>query len=118
MTHAVHFTKNAEAAAAIMAYYNEAPPRAYVHSFGCQQNVNDGEKILGVLLDAGYGEAASPEEADLIIFNTCAVREHAEQRVFGNVGAPQTAQGAKSPPDDRPCVGAWPSSRRWWKSSK
>src|SRR5699024_6335623 len=61
--------------------------RAYVHSFGCQQNVNDGEKILGVLLDAGYGEAASPEEADLIIFNTCAVREHAEQRVFGNVGA-------------------------------
>ena len=87
MTQAVHFTKNAEAAAAIMAYYNEAPPRAYVHSFGCQQNVNDGEKILGVLLDAGYGEAASPEEADLIIFNTCAVREHAEQRVFGNVGA-------------------------------
>ncbi len=87
MTQAVHFTKNAEAAAAIMAYYDEAPPRAYVHSFGCQQNVNDGEKILGVLLDAGYGEAASPEEADLIIFNTCAVREHAEQRVFGNVGA-------------------------------
>ena len=87
MTQAVHFTKNAEAAAAITAYYDEAPPRAYVHSFGCQQNVNDGEKILGVLLDAGYGEAASPEEADLIIFNTCAVREHAEQRVFGNVGA-------------------------------
>ena len=59
----------------------------YVHSFGCQQNVNDGEKIKGVLTDIGFGLAARPEDADLIVFNTCAVREHAEQRVFGNVGA-------------------------------
>ena len=59
----------------------------YVHSFGCQQNVNDGEKIKGVLTDIGFGLAARPEDADLIVFNTGAVREHAEQRVFGNVGA-------------------------------
>ena len=86
MTAPIHFARN-DAAAAVIARYYDAPPRAFVHSFGCQQNVNDGEKILGVLMDIGYGEAASPEEADFIIFNTCAVREHAEQRVFGNVGA-------------------------------
>ena len=60
---------------------------AYVHSFGCQQNVNDGEKIRGVLQDVGFGLTDTLEQADLILFNTCAVREHAEQRVFGNVGA-------------------------------
>ena len=70
-----------------MAKWYESPPLAYVHSFGCQQNVNDGEKIKGVLADIGYGMCDSVEEADLILFNTCAVREHAEQRVFGNVGA-------------------------------
>lgn len=83
----IHFVKNETAAKVILDYYQDAPPTAFVHSFGCQQNVNDGEKILGVLVNAGYGRAAAPEEADLIIFNTCAVREHAEQRVFGNVGA-------------------------------
>ena len=71
----------------MVAKYYESPPLAYVHSFGCQQNVNDGEKIKGVLADIGYGMCDSPEEADLILFNTCAVREHAEQRVFGNIGA-------------------------------
>lgn len=83
----IHFIKNEAAVNVILDYYQDAPPTAFVHSFGCQQNVNDGEKILGVLVNAGYGRAAAPEDADLIIFNTCAVREHAEQRVFGNVGA-------------------------------
>ena len=83
----IHFVKNEAAVNVILDYYQDAPSTAFVHSFGCQQNVNDGEKILGVLVNAGYGRAAAPEEADLIIFNTCAVREHAEQRVFGNVGA-------------------------------
>ncbi len=83
----IHFVKNEAAVNVILDYYQDAPPTAFVHSFGWQQNVNDGEKILGVLVNAGYGRAAAPEDADLIIFNTCAVREHAEQRVFGNVGA-------------------------------
>ncbi|HJA26097.1 MAG TPA: tRNA (N6-isopentenyl adenosine(37)-C2)-methylthiotransferase MiaB [Candidatus Fournierella merdigallinarum] len=82
----LHFEHNEAAARAIAACY-AAPPLAYVHSFGCQQNVNDGEKIKGVLADAGFGLCDAPEQADLILFNTCAVREHAEQRVFGNVGA-------------------------------
>ena len=80
------YTHNDAAAKALAAFY-ETPPLAYVRSYGCQQNVNDGERIKGVLMDIGYGLCDKPEDADLILFNTCAVREHAEQRVFGNVGA-------------------------------
>ena len=80
------YQHNAQAAQAVRLAY-DTPPLAFVHSYGCQQNVNDGERIRGVLLDIGYGLCDRPEDADLILFNTCAVREHAEQRVFGNVGA-------------------------------
>ncbi|MDD4850265.1 MAG: tRNA (N6-isopentenyl adenosine(37)-C2)-methylthiotransferase MiaB [Gemmiger sp.] len=80
------YQHNETAAATIAAHY-DTPPLAYVRSYGCQQNVNDGEKLRGVLLDTGFGICDTPDEADLILFNTCAVREHAEQRVFGNVGA-------------------------------
>ncbi len=62
-------------------------PLAYVRTYGCQQNVADGEKIKGLLSEMGFGFCETPEEADFILFNTCAVREHAEDRVFGNVGA-------------------------------
>lgn len=62
-------------------------PMAYVRTYGCQQNVADGEKIKGLLSEMGFSFADSPEDADFILFNTCAVREHAEDRVFGNVGA-------------------------------
>lgn len=79
--------EHAAAAAALVSQVYDTPPLAYVHSYGCQQNVNDGERIKGVLTDIGYGLCDAPEQADLILFNTCAVREHAEQRVFGNVGA-------------------------------
>lgn len=65
----------------------ESPPTAHVHTFGCQQNVSDGEKIKGMLCEMGYGLSGSPEGADVVIFNTCAVRENAEDRVFGNLGA-------------------------------
>ena len=66
--------------------YQEAPPLAHVHSFGCQQNVSDGEKIKGILSTMGYGFTDNMYDADLIIYNTCAVRENAESKVFGNVG--------------------------------
>lgn len=62
-------------------------PKAYVRTYGCQQNVADGEKIKGMLSDMGFDFTEEESEADFIIFNTCAVREHAEDRVFGNVGA-------------------------------
>ncbi len=62
-------------------------PMAYIHTYGCQQNVADSEKIKGMLYLAGFDFTEDAEEADFILFNTCAVREHAEDRVFGNVGA-------------------------------
>lgn len=62
-------------------------PLAYIHTYGCQQNVADSEKIKGMLYLAGFDFTDEAEEADFILFNTCAVREHAEDRVFGNVGA-------------------------------
>ena len=62
-------------------------PKAYVHTYGCQGNVADSERIKGQLRKMGYSFTETPEDADLVLFNTCAVREHAEDRVFGNVGA-------------------------------
>ncbi|MDL2215922.1 hypothetical protein LJB77_02555 [Ruminococcaceae bacterium OttesenSCG-928-N02] len=73
-------------AAQVAALY-KSPPLAFVHTFGCQQNVNDSEKIRGVLALLGYGFSPSEDGADLIIFNTCAIREHAELKIFGNIGA-------------------------------
>ena len=61
-------------------------PKAYVHTFGCQGNVSDGERMKGMLSDMGYVFTEDEKEADLILLNTCAIREHAEDRVFGNIG--------------------------------
>ncbi len=64
----------------------DTPPLAHIHNYGCQLNVTDGEKLKGLLLKMGFGITEIPEQADLVIFNTCAVRENAEERVFGNLG--------------------------------
>ncbi len=64
----------------------ESPLLACVHSYGCQLNFSDGEKIKGMLAKMGYGFTESPENADFVIFNTCAVRENAEDKVLGNLG--------------------------------
>lgn len=63
-----------------------AEPKACVNTYGCQQNVSDSEHIKGMLSEMGYSITENPEEADFILFNTCAVRAHAEDRVFGNIG--------------------------------
>ena len=62
-------------------------PLAFVETYGCAQNENDSERICGMLSDMGYGFCDSAEDADLVLYNTCAVRENAELRVFGNLGA-------------------------------
>ncbi|MDR1002175.1 MAG: tRNA (N6-isopentenyl adenosine(37)-C2)-methylthiotransferase MiaB [Oscillospiraceae bacterium] len=64
-----------------------SPPLAYTHTYGCQGNVADGEIINGMLSEMGFRFTDDMQKADFILFNTCAVREHAEDRVFGNVGA-------------------------------
>ena len=62
-------------------------PLAFTHTYGCQGNVSDGERINGMLSEMGFDFTDDPDKADFILYNTCAVREHAEDRVFGNVGA-------------------------------
>jgi tRNA-2-methylthio-N6-dimethylallyladenosine synthase len=62
-------------------------PMALVRTYGCQQNVSDSEKIKGFLEQMGFSFTENEEDADFILFNTCAVRQHAENRVFGNIGA-------------------------------
>ena len=59
--------------------------RAYVETYGCQMNISDGELMSGHLAAEGYEIVSSPEEADVVLVNTCAIREHAEQRVLGRV---------------------------------
>lgn len=58
----------------------------FIETYGCQMNEHDSEKLAGLLIECGYSKAESKQEADLILFNTCCVREHAEKRTFGNVG--------------------------------
>lgn len=61
--------------------------KAFVETYGCQQNENDSEKIKGILTEVGYELTDQREEADFILYNTCAVRENAELKVYGNLGA-------------------------------
>ena len=62
-------------------------PTAYVETYGCQQNEADSEKLRGYLAQSGYTICQEAESADVVVMNTCSIREHAEQRVFGNLGA-------------------------------
>ncbi len=73
----------------------ESSSKAFVHTYGCQGNVADGERLKGMLEQIGYVMTDSVEEADLVLYNTCAIREHAEDRVFGNVGALKNIKAAK-----------------------
>lgn len=72
---------------AVSALIRDKQLRAYTHTFGCQQNEADTERIRGMLHEMGYRMTDRPEDADFILYNTCAVREHAEDRAFGNIGA-------------------------------
>ena len=62
-------------------------PTAYVETYGCQQNESDSGKLRGFLAQSGYAIVDDAEGADVVVMNTCAIREHANQRVFGNLGA-------------------------------
>ncbi|MBT3319556.1 MAG: tRNA (N6-isopentenyl adenosine(37)-C2)-methylthiotransferase MiaB [Clostridia bacterium] len=59
----------------------------FIETYGCQMNTHDSEKICGILESIGYCHAQSKKDADLILFNTCCIREHAEERLYGNIGA-------------------------------
>ena len=76
----------AERAAALALKLYKKTPKACVVTFGCQQNVSDSERLKGMLIKCGYIITEDMSDAQFIIFNTCAVREHAEDRVYGNIG--------------------------------
>src|SRR6478736_2559600 len=65
----------------------ETAARTYeVRTYGCQMNVHDSERISGLLEAAGYVRAGQADTADVVVFNTCAVRENADNRLYGNLG--------------------------------
>src|SRR5207245_8476579 len=61
-------------------------PTIYIETYGCQMNVSDSELMLGLLAQEGYVRTDDPAAADVLLVNTCAVRDHAEQRVLGRMG--------------------------------
>jgi len=71
-------------------------PKAHIITYGCQQNVSDSERIKGMLEFMGYSFTDNIDEADFVLYNTCAVRGHAEDRVYGNVGAMKHYKRRKS----------------------
>lgn len=58
----------------------------HIVTYGCQMNVHESEKIAGILSELGYKHCDSPEQADIVVFNTCCIRENAENHAFGNIG--------------------------------
>ena len=89
-----------EQVAQMFAMRGKEKPLALVHTYGCQQNVADSEKIKGQLREMGFAFTEEEEQADLILLNTCAVRENAEFRVFGNVGSLKALKEKKALPAD------------------
>jgi len=77
-------------------------PTAFVRSYGCQQNFCDGEKLGGMLDAAGYKIIDDPEAAEVVVYNTCAIRERAEDRIYGNTGALTASK--KANPDKIICL--------------
>ncbi len=75
-----------ERVASLLSESYVVPPKACVTTYGCQQNVSDSERIQGMLVKMGYVLTDNMDEADFILYNTCAVRGHAEDRVWGNIG--------------------------------
>ena len=80
--------------------------------FGCQQNVADSQRIMGMLRDMGCGFTDDPHRADIIVINTCAIRENAEKRGLRHPGPADPHQGGTSRAGWCACAGAWPSSPR------
>ena len=78
-------------------------PTFVVETYGCQMNVHDSERIAGLLLDAGYTQALANSQPDLVVFNTCAVRENADNKLYGNLSF--LAPRKKSDPNSQIAVG-------------
>ncbi len=80
---------------AVRAHFGNTPHAVFVATFGCQQNEADSEKLRGLAHAMGYTDAAAPADADLILINTCAIREHAEQKVLSYLGTLKALRTAR-----------------------
>ena len=70
--------------------------KLYIKTYGCQMNVYDSARMAELLAPLGYAATAAPEEADMVILNTCHIREKAAEKVFSDLGRLAPAQGAQS----------------------
>ena len=86
-----------------------AGPQVYVETYGCQMNVSDSEIVASLLRDAGYGLTDREDDADVILINTCAIREKAEDRVRGRLARFRHRKRPPSPASPSACSAAWPS---------
>ena len=72
------------------------PPQTYyIRTFGCQMNEHDSERLAGMLEADGYSEVNRPEDAGVVVFNTCCIRENADQRLYGNLGHMKALKDSK-----------------------
>lgn len=98
----IAYHTDSEASQYIQRYLNDlalqqgAWPKYYIQTFGCQQNESDSEKLSGILENLGYAPGTSYEDADLILINTCSIRENADQRLFGHLGELKVLQEKKA----------------------
>jgi tRNA A37 methylthiotransferase MiaB len=86
----------------------------YLETFGCQMNAHDSEKVIGTLQHEGYRQVESEEEAGLILYNTCSIRDKAEQKVFHRLN---DYKRCTRPGSASPCWAAWRSRRAKRSSS-
>ena len=74
---------------------SEEKLKYFIHTYGCQMNIHDSEKIAGILESMGYFSTDQVEDADVVVFNTCCIRETAEQKIYGHIGAIKKLKRAK-----------------------
>ncbi len=80
--------------------------KVYIETVGCQMNVLDSELVIGALRKQGYDLTDSPANADVLLFNTCSVREHAEEKTYSALAASDTSNG-KTPMPSSAFSGVW-----------
>ena len=79
--------------------------KAYVKTYGCQMNVYDSERMQSILVEQGYQQTDSPESADLILLNTCHIREKAAEKVYSDLGRYRSMLQARGPRGQEAIVG-------------
>ena len=96
------------------------PRRYFVRTFGCQMNEHDSERLAGLFESEGMVPAGGAEDADVVIFNTCCIRENADNRLYGNLGQLRAMKQATTRVCRSPSAAAWPkkTGTRFWSGPR